>query len=229
VSVTLAFDVYGTLINTQGVISLLQGVIGNQAEEFSRIWRDKQLEYSFRRGLMQNYAKFSICTSNALDFTCSILKISLADEQKEKLLTCYRTLPAFNDVVEGLKQLQFSGFRIYAFSNGSLDAVEELLNAAGIRDNFIDIISVDDIKSFKPNPAVYNYFLRKSGASGNDTWLISSNPFDVIGAISAGMKSVWVQRSKDTVFDPWGIKPTIIVNDINKLGENISAWQENSS
>lgn len=222
--ITLAFDVYGTLINTQGVVSTLHGLIGNQAEEFSRIWRDKQLEYSFRRGLMQNYEKFSICTSNALDFTCSILKISLTNEQKENLLKCYRTLPAFSDVVDGLKQLKSSGFRIYAFSNGSSDAVEELLVAAGIRNYFIGVVSVDDIKSFKPNPAVYSYFLRKSGSSSNDTWLISSNPFDVIGAISAGIKSAWVQRSEDAVFDPWGIKPTIVVNNLNKLGENISGW-----
>ncbi len=222
-SVTLAFDVYGTLINTQGIVSTLQGMVGDRAEEFSRIWRDKQLEYSFRRGLMQNYENFSVCTSNALDFTCSILKNPLTNEQKEKLLTSYRTLPAFNDVVDGLKQLQYSGFRLYAFSNGSSDAVEELLIGAGIRDYFIAVISVDEIKSFKPNPAVYSHFLKKSGASGSNAWLISSNPFDVIGAIFAGMKSAWVQRSKDAVFDPWGIKPTVVVNSLSKLDENISS------
>lgn len=221
-SITLAFDVYGTLINTQGVVAKLQEFTGNTADEFSRIWRDKQLEYSFRRGLMQNYENFATCTSNALDFTCSYLKVSLSNEQKNELLKSYRTLPAFDDVATSLEQLKAAGFRLYAFSNGSSDAVEELLVAAGIRDYFLGIVSVDEIKTFKPNPAVYHYFLRQSGASCSSAWLISSNPFDVIGAISAGMKSAWVQRSRDAVFDPWGIEPSVIVKSLIELDKRLS-------
>ena len=63
---TLAFDVYGTLINTHGVVSLLENMIGDNAHAFSTTWREKQLEYSFRRGLMQNYVLFSVCTEQAL-------------------------------------------------------------------------------------------------------------------------------------------------------------------
>jgi len=227
VPVTLAFDVYGTLINTQGIVSKLQEIVENKADEFSRIWRDKQLEYSFRRGLMQNYENFSICTSNALDFTCSYLNVSLTNEQKSELLRSYRTLPAFDDVAKALGQLKSAGFRMYAFSNGSSDAIEELLTAAGIRDYFLGIVSVDDIRTFKPDPAVYRYFLQKSGALGHTAWLISSNPFDVIGAVSAGMKSVWVRRSKDAVFDPWGIEPTVVVESLNELNK-MCKWTESS-
>lgn len=218
-SVTLAFDVYGTLIDTQGIVSSLEKMIGTQASEFSRTWREKQLEYSFRRGLMQNYAPFSVCTSNALDFTCSYLKVSLTQAQKTELLKNYRTLPAFADVVESLSQLKAAGFRLFAFSNGSADAVEELLVNAGIRTYFDGVVSVEDIRSFKPNPGVYSYFLRQSGALGSAAWLISSNPFDVIGAISAGLQSAWVQRSQDAVFDPWGIEPTAIVASLNELND----------
>ena len=41
--------------------------------------------------------------------------------------------------------------------------------------------------------------------------------FDVIGAISAGMKSAWVRRSPEAVFDPWGIEPTITVRSLLEL------------
>ena len=57
-AITLAFDVYGTLINTQDVVSKVQQVAATEAVEFSRTWRDKQLEYSFRRGLMRKYEDF---------------------------------------------------------------------------------------------------------------------------------------------------------------------------
>ncbi len=90
--VTLAFDVYGTLINTQGVVSKLYKIVGDKAEEFSRTWRDKQLEYSFRRGLMQNYENFSVCTRNSLDYICAFFKTVLTEQQRVELLEVYRVL-----------------------------------------------------------------------------------------------------------------------------------------
>ncbi len=215
--VTLAFDVYGTLIDTHGVVSELQGLIGDKAGDFSHTWREKQLEYSFRRGLMQNYQPFSVCTRQALDYTCSFYGVDLTDQQKNRLLECYRSLPAFEDVQSGLEKLQASDCRLFAFSNGTADAVDALLVGAGIRDYFQGVVSVDDLKSFKPNPAVYSHFLRESGAKNSSAWLISSNPFDVIGAISAGMHAAWVRRSKRVVFDPWGIEPTITVENLGEL------------
>lgn len=214
---TLAFDVYGTLIDTHGVVTALATLAGDKAKAFSQTWRDKQLEYSFRRGLMQNYETFAVCTSQALDYTCAYYKTALTRQQKNDLLGIYRVLPAFDDVKEGLAELKAAGFRLYAFSNGAVDALERLLSAADIREMFLDLVSVDDLKSFKPNPAVYAHFLRQSQASGESAWMISSNPFDVIGSISAGMKAAWVRRSPDAVFDPWGIEPTITVTNLLEL------------
>ena len=223
--VTLAFDVYGTLIDTHSVVSKLQETMGSKAVQFSQAWREKQLEYSFRRGLMKNYQNFSICTSDALDYMCTYYHVPMTEQQKKELLNLYRELPAFDDVESGLKRLHSLGFKMYAFSNGSTDVVEKLLFSAGIRDYFIDVVSADDIKTFKPDPAVYRYFLEKSSASGKNSWLISSNPFDVIGAMSAGMQTVWVQRSEDAVFDPWGIAPTITVKSLNELDVNFDKFK----
>ena len=135
-TITIGFDVYGTLIDTHGVVSELQTMIGNKAKHFSQTWREKQLEYSFRRGLMQNYENFAVCTKHALDFTCSYYQIKLTKEKKNKLLDSYKTLPAFNDVKDGLVLLKKEKYQLYAFSNGSADAIETLLINAGIRDFF---------------------------------------------------------------------------------------------
>lgn len=219
---TLAFDVYGTLIDTQGVMVTLQQQVGPRSLEFSRIWREKQLEYSFRRGLMQNYEAFSVCTSQALDYTCSILGLPLDQSQKEALLDAYKVLPAFEEVSEGLARARRAGFRLFAFSNGSATAVEALLNHAGIREYFMDVVSVDEVKSFKPNPGVYAHFMRRAGSTGSSSWLVSGNPFDVIGAMSAGMRGAWVQRSPSALFDPWGIPPSLTVSSLLSLSEQIA-------
>ncbi|GAB4552976.1 MAG: haloacid dehalogenase type II [Geothermobacteraceae bacterium] len=214
---TLAFDVYGTLIDTHGVLAALENLVGDKALAFSNSWRDKQLEYSFRKGLMQNYQTFAVCTRQALDYCCALYQVELSEEQKQELMGVYRVLPAFDDVREGLTRLKAAGHRLFAFSNGAADALETLLTNAGIRELFEGVVSVDDIRSFKPNPAVYAHFLRKAGATGGEAWLISSNSFDVIGAISAGMKSAWVKRNPQAVFDPWDIEPTVTVGSLLEL------------
>src|SRR5210317_292098 len=208
-AVTLAFDVYGTLIDTHGVVAKLEEIVGDRATDFSATWRDKQLEYSFRRGLMQNYENFAVCTRDALDYTCDRYGLEIGQEDKQALLHIYRELPAFDDVEGALADLAARDCRLFAFSNGSAEAVETLLSAASIRDRLLGVVSCDDIRSFKPNPAVYAHFLRQAQATGDEAWLISGNPFDVIGAISAGMRGAWVRRTKDAIFDPWGIEPTI--------------------
>jgi len=218
---TLAFDVYGTLIDTHGVVAELKTLVGEQAVSFSHTWRDKQLEYSFRRGLMQNYDTFAVCTRQALDYTCAFYNADLTPEQKENLLSIYRVLPAFEDVKEGLQRLKSKGFRLFAFSNGAVDALEQLMAAAGIRELLLDLVSVDPLRSFKPNPAVYAHFLRQSHSTGEDAWMISSNPFDVIGAISTGMKAAWVKRTENAIFDPWGVEPTITVSNLIELNDQL--------
>ena len=133
---TLAFDVYGTLINTDAMVSQLREWIGPQAEEFSQTWRSKQLEYSFRRGLMRRYETFAVCTRQALDYCCAEYDVSFSAEQKDALLQSYRGLPAFADADESLVAFKAEGHRLFAFSNGAAEAVEEVLQASGLRERF---------------------------------------------------------------------------------------------
>ena len=217
---TIAFDVYGTLIDTDGVVDRLREWIGSQAETFSQTWRSKQLEYSFRRGLMRRYENFAVCTRHALEYCCAEYGMSFSEEQKDALLQSYRALPAFGDVQDSLAGLKAQGHRLFAFSNGTAEAVQEVLQANRLREWFEGVVSCDALKTFKPNPDVYHYFMAEAGDS-NDAWLISGNPFDVIGAVSAGMKSAWVKRSDTAVFDPWGIEPTVTVSTLSELCEKV--------
>ena len=220
-AITIGFDVYGTLIDTAGVTEALKQFAGDRATEFSNLWREKQLEYSFRRALMQNYVHFGFCTRFALDYTCTALGIEISDQDKEELLAGYKVLPPFDDASEALPELKQAGFRLFAFSNGKPEDVASLLENSGISRYFEDVVSTDEIKSFKPNPAVYAHFLRRTGATGKEAWLISGNPFDVIGAISAGMRGAWVKRSPQAIFDPWEIEPTITIGSLSELAKGI--------
>src|SRR4029077_16026878 len=134
--ITLAFDVYGTLVDPSGMAKHLADDLGSEAASFAEFWREKQLEYSFRRGLMQNYADFSICTSDALNFTCRRFKVSISSERRAELLGLYQHLPRFDDVTPALQSLQ-TAFRLFAFSNGKRSQIEAVLSNADILDSYI--------------------------------------------------------------------------------------------
>ncbi|WP_028303374.1 haloacid dehalogenase type II [Oceanospirillum maris] len=219
----LAFDVYGTLIDTQGVLAALAQVMGDAAPAFSKQWREKQLEYSFRRGLMRDYVDFSVCTRNALDYACLALKQPLEESTRQELMAVYKTLPAFPDALAGLKAAKEAGITCYAFSNGSASAVEGLLQHAGILDYFTGVISVESLQTFKPNPDVYQYLLNTAETKADNAWLISSNPFDVLGALNHGMKTAWVKRSDEAIFDPWGEEPTVVISNLTELVSSVDS------
>lgn len=222
-AVTLAFDVYGTLVDTAGVAAELEQMVGANAAGIVSLWRNKQLEYSFRRAVMRQYRDFDTCTRQALEYACAVDGIKLSDENVERLMETYLSLPCFADVKDALTALSSSGFRLFAFSNGVAASVAQLLRHAGIDAFFSDVISVDEIMTFKPDPAVYAHFMRRAGSSPQDTWLISSNPFDVSGAVAAGLRAAWVRRADGAVFDSWEFQPDLVVGDLSQLYDAVGA------
>ena len=214
---TLAFDVYGTLIDPAGIAAALTPRAGAQAAEFARRWREKQLEYAFRRGLMQAYADFDQCTREAFRHTAAALRIDFPPAEMAAVLDAYAALPAFADAPGGLAAIRATGARLFAFSNGVAATVNGLLRHAGLHGFFEEVVSVDEIGRFKPDPGVYRYFLSRAGSTPAETWLVSSNPFDVIGARAAGLQAAWIRRSPDAAFDPWGFDPTATLSDLTAL------------
>jgi 2-haloacid dehalogenase len=213
----LAFDVYGTLIDPFRMEEHLRADFGEKAKEASELWRSKQIEYSFRRALMKKYRNFDACTAQALRFVSAQFGISLSEEAQEKLLSKYMQLPAYPDVTGALDALAAQGFAIAACSNGTESTVRGLLDHAAVLSHFSRIVSVDPIRTFKPDPAVYDYLVAELRTRREMVWLISSNPFDVIGAKACGLRTAWVQRDPKRVFDPWEFEPDLVAHGLAEL------------
>ena len=220
---TLAFDVYGTLVDPHGMQAHLARFFGAQAKQASEIWRDKQIEYSFRRALMKRYVDFDACTAQALVYVSEWAGVVLSGVDLEELMARYRSLPPFPDAVSAIRELAARGYHLVAFSNGTENAVRGLLDHAGLLEHFRTVISVDDVKSFKPDPLVYAHLTERIGQPGSSTWLISSNPFDVIGGASYGLRSAWVRREKTRIFDPWEFSPDLVVGSLLELPEALES------
>ncbi len=213
----LAFDVYGTLIDPFHMEEHLRAAFAEKAKEASELWRGKQIEYTFRRALMKKYQPFDACTAQALRFVSRHLGIPLSEEVQAQLMAKYLQLPAYPDVTGALEEFASQGFTIAACSNGTANAVRALLDHAGVLPRFSKIVSVDPIRTFKPDPAVYEYLVAELHARRDMVWLISSNPFDVIGAKACGLRTAWVQRDPKRVFDPWEFEPDVVVQGLAEL------------
>ncbi|MFO7530006.1 MAG: haloacid dehalogenase type II [Marinobacter sp.] len=218
----LAFDVYGTLVDPMGMSDLLRQDAGDQAESVAALWREKQLEFSFRKGLMKAYEDFGVCTRQALRYAMATRKLELSQDREDELMAAYLALPAFEDSLPALQALQ-GKYPLFAFSNGSYPALEKVLGHNNLLDQFDDLVSVDDIKSFKPDPAVYTYARRATGAWDQPLCLVSSNAWDVIGARAAGLMAIWVQRDGNKIFEDWGIKPSAVISSLSELPSTLAS------
>ncbi len=122
-----------------------------------------------------------------------------------EVLAGFPKLPLHPDVAPGVAALRSDGWRLATLSNGSVGVAESLLGAAGIRDQFDQLLSVDDAGRWKPAPAAYLYAARSLGVAPARMVLVACHPWDIQGASAAGLRTAYLDRRGGpwpVVFDP---------------------------
>lgn len=142
----------------------------------------------------------------------------------DEIMQAYDHLSTFKDVVPALQELEATdNVECAIFSNGTKQMITNSVNGSSQLSSckaiFSQLISVDHIRSFKPAPEVYKWMIRCVGMAGQESnvWLVSSNPFDIVGARAAGLKAVWVDRSGKGWQDRLGPEPSEIIHSLADL------------
>ena len=203
------FDAYGTLYDVHSVLARCESCFPGQGARLSQLWRAKQLEYTWQRSLMQRYAPFSTVTREALAYACEALRLELSVAQMEGLMAEYLSLAVYPDVSRTLASIKG---KKAILSNGSPDMLDPLVQHSGL--HFDAIISVDELKVYKPAPRVYELAVQKLGT--RDIGFVSSNCWDAIGAKSYGFEVYWVNRAQAPL-DRLGFKPDRVLNSLNEI------------
>jgi 2-haloacid dehalogenase len=187
------FDAYGTLFDFASAAAGCRDVLGDKAATLTSLWRDKQLQYTWLRGLQGRHADFWQVTSDALDFIMDSLGI--ADTGlRTRLLDLYRTLKCFPEVPQVLKDLKRAGFVTAILSNGSPGMLADAVAGAGL-DGLLDhVLSVEQVGVFKPHPSVYQLAVDTLGVAAAEIAFQSSNAWDAHAASAFGMRVVWCNR-----------------------------------
>ena len=211
------FDAYGTLFDVYGVTSLCDELFPDRGAALATMWRAKQLQYTLLRSLMDRYEDFWQITGDSLTFSARSLGLDLTSEKRERLMQAYLTLPAFPDAKAGLEQLKAPGIRLAILSNGQPKMLAAAAAAAGLSQLLDAVISVDEVRTYKPSPLVYGLVARRLGVTAAQTWFVSANSWDVEGAASAGLTAFWIQRSSAEPAEELGWPAAGIVRAITDL------------
>ncbi|CAN5764722.1 haloacid dehalogenase type II [soil metagenome] len=221
----LAFDMYGTLVDPIRIWKQLEEQLPDKALYIAEVWRQKQLEYTFRLTVMERYEDFEQVTRKALDYALEAAGRELETEDKDALVAQYNDLERFEDVEEGLSSLKEAGHKMIVFSNGTPAMLEALMEREQLGLYFDGYVSVDEVRVYKPSPKVYQHVARRLERPIQEVRLVSSNPFDDIGAEEAGMQAAWVDRSGG-LFDTLGPPPKVVVGTLTELSRVLAAQRE---
>lgn len=220
----LLFDVYGTLGDLSGITELL-ATVTDDAQALARSWRRHQLEISWLVSLMETYEDFEAVSAHALEVAFFETGIELPGSLARELLGRLTTLRIYDDVAPAFERLESAGCLLAVLSNGSPSMLESLLRNAGIRDRFQHVISVDEVRVFKPSPAVYRHAAARLGRPSEQLWLVSANPFDAAGGKAAGMRVAKVEREPSYGY-PFAAPPDLVVSTLLELSDSIGVAQE---
>ena len=210
------FDAYGTLFDVHGPVSKLAAEIGPKADELSKLWRQKQLEYSWLRSLMGVHADFWKVTGDALDYAlaaCGIEDPGLKDE----LMVFYLKLDAYPDAAETLTAVRAKGKRTAILSNGSPSMLDSAVRAAGLEKLIEMVLSVEDVGIYKPSRRVYRLAMQKFVLHDAPAiCFVSSNTWDAQAAAQFGFQVVRIDRF-GLPNDKIPGKPAVIVKSLSEL------------
>jgi 2-haloacid dehalogenase len=186
---TVAFDVFETLISLEPLRRRFVD-IDLPASTLER-WFDRVLRDGMALTLAGDYEPFPVVAASALRVVGGG---RLSDDDVTHVLDGFATLPAQPDAERAMQVLTEAGVSVVCLSNGAREDTAAFLDRSGL-DRFVDqVISVAEVRMWKPPRAVYDHALSRIGRPAADVALVAVHAFDCHGAHAAGLTTGWTGR-----------------------------------
>ncbi|HEX3464874.1 MAG TPA: haloacid dehalogenase type II [Candidatus Elarobacter sp.] len=216
----VAFDLYGTILTIESMRTHVAAAGVANADAFVTDWRRKQLEYAFLTSLAQSYRDFDQLTALALDHTCALHGAQLDAAARARLAGAWRTMPAFDDVAPALTALHERGIPLAVLTNGTPPSAKAALEAAGVRGLLTDVLSVESVRAYKPDPRVYALVTARFACAPGEVVFVSSNPWDAWGAARFGFRVAWCNRAR-AVAEALDPAPELTLTGLHELPASV--------
>lgn len=190
----LTFDCYGTLIDWEaGILAALRRVLSAHDRELPDAELLKmyaQFEGEAQAGSYKSYR--SVLRMVTYEFA-SRLGFGLDEGEDRILPESVAQWPAFPDTVAALRALK-ARYRLCVLSN-----IDDDMIAATVRNHllveFDEIVSAQQVKSYKPGHAHFHEGLRRLGLEPHEVLHVGeSRRHDIVPAKALGIPNAWVQR-----------------------------------
>lgn len=217
----MTFDLFGTILDLGGsLIPFISKFLKAKRADTSPIqfwdqWRARQrIEQYQDTILMLGHSGYLETARRALVYTLTLNGIQVSKDEVENLMTAWRELSPFPEVIPALKRLK-TRYKLAVLSNGELSYLEYLLKNR-IQWVFDEVFSVDLVGAFKPHPGVYRRAAAILGLEVSECMMVSANSFDVMGARSCGYRGAYVNRYR-LPYEETPYQPDMIVQDFTEL------------
>lgn len=211
---SVVLDAYGTLFDVFSVSQKCEIEYPGKGIEISQIWRQKQLEYSWLRTLMNQYKQFWDITEDALCYALKSLELPFDEEKIRKLMNMYNNLEVYSDVIEALQKLD--SVKKVILTNGNANMFDRLLINTGVNQYIDGFLTADTIELYKPRPEVYQLAVDYLKNNKNEIIFISSNAWDIAGAKSFGFTTGWINRGQKR-YEQLGAEPNFTGSSLLEL------------
>lgn len=119
-------------------------------------------------------------------------------------------MPGAMDVLEYAK----SKYTMHVITNGFEEVQHIKLDKSGLEPFFAEIITSESVGVRKPDPYIFKYALRKTGATQTDALMIGDNwDADVMGAKESGIDQVFFNPDKKEI----NLEPTFEIMELMEL------------
>jgi 2-haloacid dehalogenase len=214
------FDQYGTVVDMQGGLRdfaapflRTKGWTGD-ANAFVTWWRRTHFENSMIDALLQrDHTSYREIGHLSVRQVMDRAGIAHTEDDVRTLVAAIERLRCFPEVPAALGRIH-QHYRLAVLSNGDPDMLEAAKPHHGIP--FDAVISVAEANAFKPHRATYEMAARKVCLPMDAILFVANHEFDCVGARSAGMRTVFIDRRKRP-FARWPHQPDLIVASMTEL------------
>ena len=209
------FDAYGTLFDPLSVTARADALVPGRGAELAKLWRAKQLEYTWLGSLMEARGDFRRVTEQALDYALQALALDLDAKARRELVAAWLALSPYPEAGRALARL--APRPCWILSNGTRAMLDPLVDRSGLRAHVAGVLSVDEVGVYKPSPRVYALACERLALPAARIGFVSSNGWDATGAKACGMTVWWVNRSGAPV-ERHGPPPDFVVRSLDAVG-----------
>lgn len=188
----IAFDVIETLFPIEPLGASFRSV--GLPPESLRLFFAQMLRDAFALEATGIYRPFRELAAASLRVTLANHRLSADDARISGILQGFANLAPYDDVRPAFERARAGGVRITTLTNGAAETTNKLLSNAGVRELVENIVSIDDVRRWKPNREVYLRAARAAGVDPSRLALVAAHAWDTHGAKQAGLVTAWIRR-----------------------------------